>query len=634
MSGQRTALIIANDEYDQEALRDLRSPTADAEALKAVLADPQIGDFNVRTVRNEASHIIQAKIEEIFSESRPDDMLLLHFSGHGLKNESGELFFAASNTRPDRLGSTAVPADFLQRCMRDSRSRSIVLLLDCCYGGAFAQGVQVRAGGNVNVLESFPRGSAGRGRGRAVITASSAMEFAFEGSQLGDDDRRAPSVFSAALVEGLATGDADRDEDGWISLDELYNYVFDKVRERNPHQTPSRRFELEGNVYLARSSRRRIRPAPIPADLKAALDDSNMYTRLGAITELRSRLASESLPIAAAAYEILAELAQTGSRYVAGPASEALSEATVRPVPAELHFGRVMQGTAPPHQVIRLLGPPIARACVPRPSDAWIRVAQTDEGLDISIDTASAGLLRGSLGLQGSTGETGITVDAEIISSQHPTSTSASAPGKSAYRTAHGEPFASSVIHGVGSAMLAAVILFSALALGNNITRGTSEAFWIIALGGIVFGVLVTGFERPFKRLRTLAHGWNFIFFACLAIVMIILSGKSHWFSGTVDGLTALLAGGAAGNAVCAALVVLNAKGARSASNATIPIVSGLISLALIGLALDFQGVFFMADLGYYRSVEAFFYAASSVSFVESFLMFFNRFRSKVGLGV
>ena len=30
---------------------------------------------------------------------------------------------------PNRLGSTAVAADFVQRCMRDSRSRSIVLLL-------------------------------------------------------------------------------------------------------------------------------------------------------------------------------------------------------------------------------------------------------------------------------------------------------------------------------------------------------------------------------------------------------------------------------------------------------------------------------------------------------------------------
>ena len=111
----------------------------------------------------------------------------------------------------------------------------------------------VRAAGDVNVLDSFPQGRSGGGRGRAVITASNAMEYAFEGDQLADDQHRRPSVFTSALVEGLATGDADRDEDGWVSLNELYEYVFDKVREQNPHQTPSRHVELEGELYLARS---------------------------------------------------------------------------------------------------------------------------------------------------------------------------------------------------------------------------------------------------------------------------------------------------------------------------------------------------------------------------------------------
>jgi uncharacterized caspase-like protein len=239
MSGQRKALIIANDEYDHEALRDLLAPAADAKALGRVLGDRQIGDFTVQVMRNEPAHVIQAQIEELFSESRGDDVLLLHFSGHGLKSESGELFFAASNTRPDRLRATAVSADFVQGCMRDSRSRSVVLLLDCCYGGAFAQGVTVRAAGDVNVLDSFPRDTrSGGGRGQAVITASNAMEFALEGNDLGDDQHRRPSVFTSAMVEGLATGEADRDEDGWVSLNELYYYVFDKVREQNPQ--PSR----------------------------------------------------------------------------------------------------------------------------------------------------------------------------------------------------------------------------------------------------------------------------------------------------------------------------------------------------------------------------------------------------------
>jgi hypothetical protein len=415
VAGQRKALIIANDTYEQEALGDLQAPAADAEALGRVLGDPQIGDFAVQVVHNESAHVIQAHIEEVFSESRPDDVLLLHFSGHGLKSESGELFFAAANTRPNRLGSTAVSADFVQRCMRTSRSRSVVLLLDCCYGGAFAQGVRVRAAGDINVLDSFPQGRTGGGRGRAVITASGAMEFAFEGDRFGDDQRRLPSVFTTALVEGLATGEADLDEDGWVSLDELYDYLFDKVREQNPHQTPSRQFELEGELYLARSRRRRIRPAPIPADLQRAIADPNVYTRLGAVGELRIRLASDNLPAAAGACEALAELARTDVWQVAEAAAAALSEAAVRPDQTELHFGRVEQGSSPPRQRVQLLGSLIARTAEPVPSHDWIHVDQTAASLDISIDTADTGTRHGSVGLKGPAGEATITIDVDVV---------------------------------------------------------------------------------------------------------------------------------------------------------------------------------------------------------------------------
>lgn len=411
MSGLRKALIIANDQYEQEALSDLLAPAADAEALGRVLGDPKVGGFAVQVMRNEPSYVITAQIEELFSENRRDDVLLLHFSGHGLKGESGELFFAAANTKPTRLRATAVSAEFVQQCMRDSLSRSIVLLLDCCYGGAFAQGVMVRAAGDVNVLDSFPQGS---GRGRAVITASSAMEYAFEGDQLADGQRQRPSVFTAALVEGLA-GEADRDEDGWVSLNELYEYVFDKVRERNPFQTPTRQVDMQGEMYLARSRRRRIHPAPLPLDLQTALTDPNMYARLGAVSELRSRLASDNLPAAAGAYEALAELTQTASQYVADLAAAALREAAVQPSHAEVSFGRIEQGSASPHQAVRLLGPPIARACTAGSSHDWIVAEQTAEGLDISIDSARAGNLSGSLDLKGPTGQATILITADLI---------------------------------------------------------------------------------------------------------------------------------------------------------------------------------------------------------------------------
>ena len=128
------------------------------------------GGFEVRTLFNEPAHVVNLAVEEFFADRRPGDLLVVHFSGHWVKDEDGELYFAASNTVLGRLGATAVAAEFVSRRMSRSRSRRVVLLLDCCYAGAFERGLVARAGTEVGIEQQFG------GRGRAVITASSAME--------------------------------------------------------------------------------------------------------------------------------------------------------------------------------------------------------------------------------------------------------------------------------------------------------------------------------------------------------------------------------------------------------------------------------------------------------------------------
>ena len=361
MSGTRRALIVANDTYDHASLGQLRAPAADAEALADVLGDPEVGGFTVTVVHNEPSYEVQGRIEDAFADSRPDDLLLLHFSGHGLKSDTGELFVAARNTRPDRLGSTAVSADFIQRCMKTSRARSIVLFLDCCYGGAFGEGVTVRAAGPVNVMDSFPAERLGGGRGRAVISASSAIEYAFEGTALAADQTVRPSVFTSAVVEGLRTGDADRDEDGLVSLDELYDYVFDRVRAENPKQTPGRDVEMAGDLYVARSRRRRLRPAPIPEAVAAALKEANPTFRRGAVSELRDRLLHDDPAAALGALEALRDVVRTDTKSVADDAAAALASARMTVVPLSIDLGGGGVGSEPRTGMVEVHGPALVQ---------------------------------------------------------------------------------------------------------------------------------------------------------------------------------------------------------------------------------------------------------------------------------
>lgn len=263
MNGERRALIVATGRYKNAGLPALTAPASDAAALNEVLSDPQMGNFTVELVHDKDSSVIQEIVEDFLAKGRYDDLLLLHFSCQGLKDRSGNLFFAARNTRLDRLDSTAIPAAFLQRCLRNSLAGGKVVLLDCCYGGAFSSSFLARASDMVNVGDSFPGTN---GKGYAVITASSAIEFAYEDGRLTEGGMPSPSVFTQVVVDGLQLGDADLDNDGWISLSDLYGYVSDHVPSRNSHQTPGQIGDIRGTFYLARAGR----PLISSADLATA----------------------------------------------------------------------------------------------------------------------------------------------------------------------------------------------------------------------------------------------------------------------------------------------------------------------------------------------------------------------------
>ena len=312
------ALIIASSDYQDSDLRRLRAPAQDAERLAGVLADPAIGGFEVKTLLNEPSHLLNLAIEDFFADRHRDDLLLLYVSCHGVKDDDGRLYFAAGNTRLTRLGATAVAAAFVNEQMTRSRSRRIVLLLDCCYSGAFPRGFLARGDKRMDIKERFD------GRGRAILTASSAMEYSFEGDQLSGEGMR--SVFTSALVEGLETGMADLDLDGRVSVDELYDYVFDKVRDDTPNQTPSKWItDVQGRLYIARA-----KPRELPADLKRATESRSPDKRAAAVSELARLLEGGATVHSAAARQALERLADDDSRRVSTAAAGALAAAGQR----------------------------------------------------------------------------------------------------------------------------------------------------------------------------------------------------------------------------------------------------------------------------------------------------------------
>ncbi|GAA1130437.1 hypothetical protein GCM10009630_30420 [Kribbella jejuensis] len=372
MDGSRFALIVANDQYDDAGLSRLVAPSQDAAALADVLADPSVGGFEVQVLRNAPAQDIRFAVEDFFADRSPEDLLLLHFSCHGLKNAAGELFLAVADTRPTRLASTAVAADFVNRQMADSRAQRIALFLDCCYGGAFPRGMVVRAAGEAQVQDAFARqADVGGGRGRVVITASSAMEYAFEGGRLTSDAAPAPSVFTGAVVDGLTTGEADRDGDGWIGLSELLGYVRDRVHRVTPDQNPQMwTFGAQGELLIARSRVRRITPAALAPELTAAMESPLPAARFGVVDYLRERLADDDLGQAYAAWQALGRMTADDSRKVSEAATAALASALPTVTPSEL----TLDATAPAE--LHLAGPPIALTAVASAPDNRLELEQ------------------------------------------------------------------------------------------------------------------------------------------------------------------------------------------------------------------------------------------------------------------
>ncbi len=242
----KIALVIGVSDYEP-GLNPLPGAVRDVEAMRRVLQQAEVGGFDeVKTLSNPEPQKMQEAIETLFSSRTKDDLVLLFFSGHGVKDDNGKLYLATRVTRKTTQGelirATAVPASFVQDIMSNSRSKRQVVILDCCFSGAFAEGWLAKDDGSVDVKSQLG------GEGRAVLTSSTSTQYSFE--QEGSD----LSTYTRYLVEGIETGAADLDSDGMVSIDELHRYAKGKVQEAAPAMKPEIYAVKEGySIHLSQA---------------------------------------------------------------------------------------------------------------------------------------------------------------------------------------------------------------------------------------------------------------------------------------------------------------------------------------------------------------------------------------------
>src|SRR5262245_10725656 len=118
--GRRLALFVANDTYHFSEIPRLYAPISDAEQLRELLRDPEVGGFRpTELLINESKAEIERSIERMFRGAGPGDVVLFYFSGHGIRTRHN-LYLATANTDPQLLSSTAVSASLIKELIRES----------------------------------------------------------------------------------------------------------------------------------------------------------------------------------------------------------------------------------------------------------------------------------------------------------------------------------------------------------------------------------------------------------------------------------------------------------------------------------------------------------------------------------
>jgi hypothetical protein len=253
--GDMYALVVGVSDYKNNGISGLKLSAKDAQDV-AEFFRQQSGLFNethVKLLTNEKATKAAVEKELYYGLRRAgkDDTVALFFSGHGAEDPymPGKYFFLTHDSDPENLHATAVKMSGLE-FLRAMDARRVLLVADSCHAGGFSSmKTKTAAPALKKFLVEFAKSS-----GRVVITSSRPDQVSLE--MAGIDN----SVFTHFLLKGLR-GASDKDQDGVVTLEEVYQYVYHKTTdETNGVQHPQFEGSLVGKFPL--SIRSGFKPDP------------------------------------------------------------------------------------------------------------------------------------------------------------------------------------------------------------------------------------------------------------------------------------------------------------------------------------------------------------------------------------
>ena len=218
------AVVVGVASY--EHMRALKYTDDDAYRMFAFLKSPEGGalpDNQVRILIDEDATEARIKqtMKDVFSQAGENDLVMMYFSGHGLKGAFLPIDYDGFNKKLEHKEINEI----LLQCPAKYK----VVIADACHSGSLLAARSASVG---SVIDTYYQSLAQAEPGTALILSSKSAETSLESSGLRQ------GVFSHFLIRGLK-GEADDDGNEVVDIAELFDFIYDNVRSyTNLAQTP------------------------------------------------------------------------------------------------------------------------------------------------------------------------------------------------------------------------------------------------------------------------------------------------------------------------------------------------------------------------------------------------------------
>jgi len=175
---------------------------------------------------------ILVELKTIKEQAAPEDLVLFYFSGHGHEGSFLPIDYDGFNNKLFHSEVNSILAK--------TKAEQKICIADACHSGSLF----AAKGANSDAFQQMYSEFYKENTGTALILSSKSKETSLESNGLRQ------GVFTYFLVKGIK-GEADSNTDGNLVLQELFNYIYQEVRDyTGKRQTPILEGEFDPNIIL------------------------------------------------------------------------------------------------------------------------------------------------------------------------------------------------------------------------------------------------------------------------------------------------------------------------------------------------------------------------------------------------